>query len=66
MKSISPGAIAKAKEKNTENMAPATTRTNLETELEMSKVGLIAILAVGGVGRTAVIRSISIHCFRPA
>ena len=50
MNPISPSAIAKTKEKSTVNTASAGSRAGGRTaDLEMSKVGLVAILAVGGV-----------------
>jgi hypothetical protein len=48
MKSTSSVAIAKTREKEQGRVAPGTTRVNTEVDLEISKVGLITILAVGG------------------
>lgn len=49
MKDISSVAIAKVKEKNSANTATGRTREYQDVDLEMSKVGLVTILAVGGV-----------------
>jgi hypothetical protein len=49
MNDISSVAIAKVKEKNSANTAAGRSREVHDVDLEMSKVGLVTILAVGGV-----------------
>lgn len=49
MKDISQVAIARVKEKNSTNTITGRSREVQDVDLEMSKVGLVTILAVGGV-----------------